>query len=47
MNIHPGIWSGSTQGIIKVALQRQAEAAKLRLAVDNVCQEVAVTEKAV
>ena len=45
MTIHPGMWTGNTQAIVRTALQRQADAAKLHLACDNVCQESATEEK--
>uniref|UniRef100_A0A7S1X7P9 Uncharacterized protein n=2 Tax=Tetraselmis chuii TaxID=63592 RepID=A0A7S1X7P9_9CHLO len=45
LTIYPAIWTNSTQSIVKNALARQGEAAKLRMAIDNVCQETVLQER--
>jgi hypothetical protein len=47
LTIYPAIWTNSTQSIVKNALARQGEAAKLRMAIDNVCQETVLQERSV
>eukprot|EP00191_Tetraselmis_sp_GSL018_P023125 CAMPEP_0177625244 /NCGR_PEP_ID=MMETSP0419_2-20121207/29981_1 /TAXON_ID=582737 /ORGANISM="Tetraselmis sp., Strain GSL018" /LENGTH=450 /DNA_ID=CAMNT_0019126147 /DNA_START=349 /DNA_END=1701 /DNA_ORIENTATION=- len=45
MTIDPLVWTGGTKALVKTALQRQGDAAKLRAAINNICQEVSVTDK--
>lgn len=47
LTIYPAIWTSSTQAIVKSALGCIGEASKLRLAIDNVCQEVVLQERSV
>eukprot|EP00873_Tetraselmis_striata_P037941 jgi/Tetstr1/458205/TSEL_044694.t1 len=45
LTIYPAIWTSSTQTIVKNALALTGEASRLRLAIDNICQEVVLQER--